>query len=191
MNCPRGDSSKIRKLGYQDEKQRFKCNECGRVWRASSTQRGYPTEVKQLCIKMYLSGMGFRGIERVTESHHTTIIDWVREAEAQLTEDEEAGLPEVAELDKLQTFVGSKKNKVWLWTALNHYQSGILAITVGDRSGKTFSKLWENWGSKWYLTDGYCVYANFIDPAKHLVMKQTKMTRVEGENTRLRHYLAR
>ncbi len=116
------------------------------------------------------------------------------EAEAQLTEDEEAEPTEVAELDKLQTFVGNKKKKVWIWTALNHYQPGIVAITVGDRSGKTFSKLWErveDWGSKWYMTDGYCVYANFIDQSLHLVMKKTKMIRVEGENTRLRYYLAR
>ncbi len=67
-----------------------------------------------------------------------------------------------------------------MWTALNHSQPGILAITIGDRSGKTFSKkLWErvkDWGSKWYMTDGYCVYANFIDPFKHLIMKKTKMT---------------
>lgn len=143
---------------------------------------------------MYLNGMGFRGIERVTEIHHTTIIEWVREAETQLTEDEAAEPPEVAELDELQTFVGRKKQKVWIWTALNHYQLGILAITVGDRSGKTFAKLWErveDWSSKWYMTDGYCVYANFIEPSKHLIMKKTKMTRVEGENTRLRHYLAR
>ena len=81
----------------------------------------------------------------------------MREAEAQLSEDEETDSVEVTEFDELQTFVGSKKDKVWLWTALNHYQPGILAITVGDRSGKTFAKLWkrvENWGSKWYMTDG-------------------------------------
>jgi IS1 family transposase len=41
------------------------------------------------------------------------------------------------------------------------------------------------------MTDGHCVYANFIDQALHLVMKKTKMTRIKGENTRLKHYLAR
>ncbi len=50
---------------------------------------------------MYLNGMGFRGIERVTKIHHTTIIDWVQEAEAKLTEDESAEPPEIAELDEL------------------------------------------------------------------------------------------
>ncbi|MEL7009322.1 MAG: IS1 family transposase, partial [Cyanobacteria bacterium J06588_4] len=34
------------------------------------------------------------------------------------------------------------------------------------------------------------VYPGFIEPEDHLVCK-TYMTRVEGENTRLRHHLAR
>jgi len=40
------------------------------------------------------------------------------------------------------------------------------------------------------VTDGYVVYPQFIDEAAHIISK-TYMTRVEGENTRLRHYLAR
>ncbi len=40
-----------------------------------------------------------------------------------------------------------------------------------------------------YVTDGYVVYPRFIEDADHIVNK-TYMTRVEGENTRLRHYLA-
>jgi IS1 family transposase len=41
-----------------------------------------------------------------------------------------------------------------------------------------------------YVTDGYVVYPQFIEDADHIVNK-TYMTRVEGENTRLRHNLAR
>jgi len=37
-----------------------------------------------------------------------------------------------------------------------------------------------------YATDGYAVYLKFIDEADHIVSK-SYMTRVEGENTRLRH----
>ena len=46
------------------------------------------------------------------------------------------------------------------------------------------------WQSFWYVTDGWKVYPKFIEPEDHLVCK-TYMTRVEGENTRLRYYLAR
>ncbi|GFE71402.1 hypothetical protein CFPU101_40120 [Chroococcus sp. FPU101] len=42
-----------------------------------------------------------------------------------------------------------------------------------------------------YLSDGYAVYPNFIPPEQHKVIKKNRLTRVEGENTRLRHYLAR
>ena len=86
-----------------------------------------------------------------------------------------------------------KKNKKWIWTAVNKRHSGILAWVLGDRSAKTFAKLWriiKCWKSYSYVTDGYPVYPCFIDDEDHIISK-TYMTRVEGENTRLRHYLAR
>ena len=55
--------------------------------------------------------MGFRGIERVTGVHHSTVIPWVKLVGEQLPDvyDPEE-IPEVGELDELPTFVGSKKN---------------------------------------------------------------------------------
>lgn len=99
--------------------------------------------------------------------------------------------PEVVELDELQTFVGNKEIKVWVWTAVNHLAKGILAWTIGYRSSETFDVLWamiRNWACYFWVSDGYCVYPKFINPEDHIVSKPY-MT--EGENTRLRHYLAR
>ena len=64
---------------------------------------------------------------------------------------------------------------------------------LGDRSAESFKPLWQIvhcWHSYFYVTDGYKVYQSFIDDADQIVDK-TYMTRVESENTRLRHYLAR
>ena len=64
---------------------------------------------------------------------------------------------------------------------------------LGDRSAESFKPLWQIvhcWHSYFYVTDGYKVYQSFIDDADQIVDK-TYMTRVENENTRLRHYLAR
>jgi len=97
----------------------------------------------------------------------------------------------VAQIDELPTFVGNKKNKIWLWTAVNKGFAGILAWTIGDRAAETFKPLWKiikGWKYFFYATDGYVVYSQFIDETDHIVSK-TYMTRVEGENTRLRHYL--
>jgi hypothetical protein len=66
-------------------------------------------------LKMYVNGMGFRGIERVTAVHHTTVIHGVKQVGAQLPD---AYTPEttpvVGELDELETFVGSKKQNLAL-----------------------------------------------------------------------------
>ncbi len=76
---------------------------------------------------MYLNGMGFRGIARVTDIDHTTIINWVEEAGESLSdESQDSEIPEITEIDELQTFVGNKKNKFWIWTVVNHQKKGIL-----------------------------------------------------------------
>ena len=75
---------------------------------------------------------------------------------------------------------------------MNHRLPGILAWVLGDRSARRFKQLWKIVRGRhcfWYVTDGYVVYSMFIDDLSHLISK-TYMTRVEGENTRLRHYLA-
>ena len=86
-----------------------------------------------------------------------------------------------------------KKNKIWLWTAVNKHFPGVIAWVLGDRSSETFKTLWHIlscWHSYFYVTDGYPVYPCFISNEDHIVSK-TYMTRVEGENSRFRHYLAR
>jgi insertion element IS1 protein InsB len=76
---------------------------------------------------------------------------------------------------------------------VNSKTPGILKWVVGERSLATFWLLWlmiRGWCCFLYITDGYRVYPCLIDDGDHLVSK-TAMTRVEGENSRLRHYLAR
>jgi hypothetical protein len=69
-------------------------------------------EVKREGLKMYVNGLGFRAIERVKNVHHTTIINWVKQV-GELLPDyyDPQTIPDVGELDELETFVGSKKTK--------------------------------------------------------------------------------
>ncbi len=56
--------------------------------------------------------MGFRAIERVTGVHHTTVIYWVKQHGSQLEDAPKTDvIPQVGELDELETFVGSKKTR--------------------------------------------------------------------------------
>ena len=124
MQCPRCKSKKIVKNGRRKDKQNYLCRDCNRQFRDVYDQRGYSPEVKEHCLTLYCNGMGaklslpsrretticadaLRGIERSTGVCHNTVINWVKEVSSQIP-DENYEIPETAQLDELQTFVGSK-----------------------------------------------------------------------------------
>jgi IS1 family transposase len=77
-------------------------------------------------------------------------------------------------LDELQTFVGNKKNKIWIRTAVNKGFAGILAWTIGDSSAGTFKPLWKilkGWKCFFYATDSYFVYPSLLTRLTTLLVK--------------------
>ena len=112
MQCPECNSKHIRKNGKNRQgKQNYICVSCGRQFITDDqAYRGYPEEFKRECLKMYINGMGLRAIERVKGVHHTTIITWIKKVGILLPDayDPET-VPEVGELDELETFIGKKK----------------------------------------------------------------------------------
>ncbi len=113
MQCPYCESTKIRKNGKRKGKQNHICTKCNHQFiDVYDPPKGYSEEMKQECLKMCLNGMGFRGIERVKGVHHTTIIYWVKQLGEKLPDvPKEEAVPEVGELDELETFIGSKKTE--------------------------------------------------------------------------------
>lgn len=194
MKCPECGGQHIHKNGHRRGKQNHICVTCGRQFLSTYSKRGYSDWTKRLCLRMYVNGMGFQGIERVIGVAHTTVIQWVQQVGALLPDAYNPDdIPQVGELDELETFVGQKRNKVWIWTAVDHFHPGILGWVVGDHSAETFRPLWQAivcWQCFFWVSDGNPVYPGFIPEGDQIVSK-TYMTRVEGENTRLRHYLAR
>ena len=86
MKCPQCNSTKAVKNGHRRGKQCYKCGNCKRQFVESPVERRYSPEVKQICLKMYHNGMNLRGIERVTEIHHTTIMNWIKKAKLDLSD---------------------------------------------------------------------------------------------------------
>ena len=114
MNCPHCQSNHLRKNGHRRGKQNHLCLDCGRQFVENPvSQRGYSDDVRRICLRMYVNGMGFRAIERVTGVHHTTVINWVKQVGAQLPDSHTPDtIPDVGELDELETFIGSKKQNL-------------------------------------------------------------------------------
>lgn len=112
MKCPHCSSTTVSKNGHRRGKQNYRCQTCGRQFIESYSVKGYPDAVKQHCLTLYVNGMGFRAIERSTGVNHNTVINWVKQSGAAIVDAPESDtIPELAQIDELQTFVGSKKTK--------------------------------------------------------------------------------
>ncbi len=80
-------------------KQNHLCVDCGRQ---------FSDDVRRIYLRTYLNGNGVRAIERVPGVHHTTVITWVKETVELLPDTYDPDeIPEVGELDELQTFCGN------------------------------------------------------------------------------------
>ena len=79
-------------------------------------------------------------------------------------------LPIRLELDEQWSFVGSKSNQRWLWLAINHYTSEILAYTLGNRTDnalKQLKHLLSPFNITNYFTEGLGAYQRLLPREEH------------------------
>jgi len=110
MICPECQASNLKKNGPKRGKQNYFCKNCCYLFIDSYSPLGYPNYVKKYCLLFYLEWKGFRRIGRLAGVSHNTIINWVKLAGLSLSQHPDYDeIPEVAEIDELQTLVGNKK----------------------------------------------------------------------------------
>ena len=77
LHCPKCGSEDHVKNGIIREKQRYRCGGCGCNYTQSSRYR-ISAEKREEAVNLYLEGVGFRGIERLTNISHVTVMRWVK-----------------------------------------------------------------------------------------------------------------
>jgi len=99
----------------------------------------------------------------------------------------------ILEIDEIWSFVGSKKNKVWTWIALERQTRRIVGVVFGDRSATTCLKLWESLLPDYrkraiMYTDFWESYAKVLPSKRHrAVGKESGQTaHIERFNNTLR-----
>ena len=103
-------SSRQVKAGKQPSgSQRWKCQRCQRRYTPEPKEQGYPAEVRQQAVKLYVDGLNYRRIGRILGVDHKSVMNWVKAHADQLPPAPVPKQVENAELDELFTFVGKKK----------------------------------------------------------------------------------
>ena len=86
-----------------------------------------------------------------------------------------------------------KKQKLWIWIALDRETKEVLAWQTGSRGKKTLKKLLvqiSHISCDYYATDKWKVYRELI-PKNKLIQSKAETHIIESQNCRVRHYLAR
>ncbi len=85
------------------------CADCGRQFIDNYSRRGYSQDVKEICLKMYCNGMGFRQIDVRMLVITRSSIGLNKQPSNYRNHRPLKLFRLVRELDELPTFVGSKK----------------------------------------------------------------------------------
>jgi len=103
-----------------------------------------------------------------------------------------------AEVDEMFSFVGKKKNKQWVWIAMDVRSRQIIAFYVGDRSRESARELWKSIPENYrrnatFYTDDWQAYKGVIPAKQHRVVKKQsrKNNHVERFNCTLRQRISR
>jgi transposase-like protein len=95
--------------------QRFQCQECRRQYTPAPRPLGYDDKTREMALKLYLEGNGFRRIGRLLSVNHQSVVNWINAFHTQLRAQKLAlpvpGKLSTLEMDELFTFIGTKKSQ--------------------------------------------------------------------------------
>lgn len=200
--CPACGSTKTVKNGSVRQRQKFKCKDCNRQFIENPTNKTVPVETKVMIDQLLLERISLRGIQRVTGVSWAFLQNYVnqtlRRTPRQVKVSDKPKGPLTIECDELWSFVGSKKNELYTWLAIDRDTREIVGCFIGDRSRKSARKLWESLPEVYRqcavaYTDFWQSYQQVIPSKRHRpVGKETGQTNhVERLNNTFRHRISR
>ncbi len=77
-SCPSCSSDKFIKAGIINNRQRYKCKQCGYFFTVSKLGRQIDDYYVNKALQLYLEGLTYREIERILGVSHVSVMNWVR-----------------------------------------------------------------------------------------------------------------
>jgi len=207
--CPRCEEIDYKKNGKTDYgKQNYRCRRCGREFIRDLDRDPVSLEQQELVKKLLLERISLRGICRVVSVSLGWLLNYLVGLYERLPDHLNVRLEHMdkhvlvqrleVEADELLSFVKHKKNKQWLWLAMDVKTKQVIAFSVGDRSKRSARKLWKAIPEVYkqkaiFYTDQYAGYPGIIPATQHqAISKQFRKTNhIERLNCTLRQRISR
>ena len=207
--CPRCEETDYKKNGKAHRgKQNYHCRRCGREFIRDLDRDPVSPEQQELVKKLLLERLSLRGICRVVGVSLGWLLNYLVGLYERLPDhlnvrvehmDKQVLVQRLeVEADELLSFVKHKRNKQWLWLAMDVKTKQVLAFYVGDRSKRSARKLWKAIPKVYkqtaiFYTDQYESYPGVIPADQHRALSKQfrKTNHIERLNCTLRQRISR
>lgn len=76
--CPNCQSEKNIKSGIVNNRQRYKCKDCGYFFSVAKKGKKIDSYYVNKSLQLYLEGLSYREIERILGVSHVSVMNWVK-----------------------------------------------------------------------------------------------------------------
>lgn len=187
--CPNCLSHKIVKNGLTYYcKQNHKCKNCQRQF-VLNNEHTVDGVLQEIARRALLERLSLRGICRLIGVSLSWMMSFAVKTWADSPEDlgvtssllkikSESRLQIIGlQADEMWSFVGSKKNKAWIWVVFEPKQRQVVAFHIGSRGVDSMKALWKKIPRqmrKWcyFETDEWEAYQSILPSERHIVGKR-------------------
>jgi insertion element IS1 protein InsB len=192
--CPSCSSAAFVKNGFNRHgDQNHRCIECRRQFVLDPQNKIISDETKDMVRKLLLEKLSLQGICRVTNVSQKWLLDFIKQEYASIPRNLNVQVPpnslglilERLEADELWSFVGKKKNRVWIWLAMDALTRQVVAIHAGGRSEEDARAFWAEVPEPYrsgcdVYTDEWEAYRRAIPPEVHFAVKKSPARRASS-----------
>jgi IS1 family transposase/transposase-like protein len=196
LYCPSCQSAKVKKNGNKSYgKQNYFCKNCSRqfIGDHALSYKGWHSELIHKILLMLVRGLGIRDVAEIERISVKKVLSVLVNSN-HLIQPKQSHYDSL-EVDEFWTYVGNKKNKLWLIYAYHRATGEIVAFVWGKRNTKTAKELRKKLSSLGVTFDA--VYSDDWESFKgafhadnHIIGKDNTVG-IEGNNCRLRHRIRR
>ena len=123
QECPKCQSTEIRKDGIVKQKQRFKCKICN--YHFTVHQIGKPLSKRREALILYLAGLDYRKIGNLIDASHVTIYNWLKDIKGNIKQIK-GGKLKAIQMENVVKHLGQENNK--------RNTKGLLLIEFTDKT---------------------------------------------------------
>ena len=145
--CRYCNSSEVVRYGTQSGRSRFRCKDCGRIFKTDYVYRAYEPGIKDQIADIAMNGGGIRDTARILGIGKSTVISTLKKKSTEVVAvNPYVGSREIAveirhlfdspmdvQADEQWSYVGNKKNQRWLWYAIDAATGCVLSFVFGRR----------------------------------------------------------